>query len=264
MLEKNLSERLGISVQLQGAFDLMLLPDIGVTGTDLVIGGPGAEGLIASSAEYEISVALKPLLDRQVRIDWIRLTGGQVYPDRYSGGNKHGNGEAGGGYQIPEIQELAIRDFRVIFPGMNNGPLHIEALEVSGFADRQEAPFRLEVENLLTASGWLRWDSSQSRLDLGSLRLERFGQLINGRGCLLAGDAVSVNLFLDAGRIDFDALRQDLPRTGLETSSASAGPSLDIRVRFSVEELITSGAVARGVVLSLGAELPQQMVCGSD
>jgi len=264
MLEKNLSERMGISVRLQGEFDLMLLPDIGVSGTDLVIGGPDAEGLVARSAEYEISVALKPLLDGQVRIDWIRLTGGEVYPDRYSGGNTHGSGDVGGAYQIPEIQELAIRDFRVIIPGWNNGPVQIMALEVSGFADRHKAPFRLEIENLATASGWLRWDSLQSRLDLGALRLERMGQHINGRGCVFTGDAVAVNLFLDAGRIDLDALRQDLPINGLGAGTGGAGPSLDFRVRFTVEELISSGAVARGVVLSLGAELPQQMVCGSD
>lgn len=264
MLEKNLSEHIGINVRLQGEFDLMLLPDIGVSGTGLVIGGPDTGELVASSAEYEISVALKPLLDGQVRIDWIRLTGGEVYPDRYSAPIKNGSGNDGAAVQIPEIQELAIRDFSVNLPGWNSGPVRVEALEVSGFADRQNAPFRLEIENLVTASGWLRWDSLQSRLDLGALRLERLGQHINGRGCVFTGDAPSVNLFLDAGRIDLDALRQDLPLSGQGTGSSGAGPSLDFRVRFSVEELVSSGAVARGVVLSLGAELPQQMVCGSD
>jgi len=83
MLEQTLSGRIGMSVRLEGEFDLMLLPAIGVSGTELVIGDPGQETEFARSREYEISVALEPLLDRKVLIEWIRLTGGHIYPERY-------------------------------------------------------------------------------------------------------------------------------------------------------------------------------------
>jgi hypothetical protein len=264
MLEKNLSARSGMKVSLDGEFDLMFLPDIGVSGTKLVIGGPGDDDLFANSEKYEISVALKPLLDGQVRIDWIRLTGGEVYPDRYRGNSSGKSGDAGGAFQMPEIQELAIRDFTVIFAGSETRPIHLEALEVSGFAAQRKAPFRLVIENLATASGWLRWDAVQSRLDLGALQLERLGQQVNGRGCLITGETVSLNLFLSAERIDLDALSQDLPDSGLGGEPGSESLPLEVRVQLSVEELKTNGAVARGVALSLGGGMPQQIVCGSE
>ena len=80
MLERNLSARTGMNVVLGGEFDLMLLPDIGVNGTNLVIESSPSAGPLARSAEYEISVALKPLLNGQVQIDWIRLSGGEIHP----------------------------------------------------------------------------------------------------------------------------------------------------------------------------------------
>ena len=44
MLEQELGARFGMSVSLEGEFDLMLLPDIGVSGTELVIGGEAGPG----------------------------------------------------------------------------------------------------------------------------------------------------------------------------------------------------------------------------
>ncbi len=46
MLEQELGARFGMSVRLEGEFDLMLLPDIGVSGTRLVIGGDTNPGFV--------------------------------------------------------------------------------------------------------------------------------------------------------------------------------------------------------------------------
>ena len=120
MLEQTLSERIGMSVRLEGEFDLMLLPAIGVSGTELVIGGtePGSE--LVRSHEFEISVAIRPLLDRRVFIQWIRLIGGSIYPERYSRTDQADGtvgADSSANLLLPEIQELTIQNFHIIFPG---------------------------------------------------------------------------------------------------------------------------------------------------
>ena len=261
MLAKNLSERTGMNVTLGGEFDLMLLPDIGVTGTDLAIESPLADQPFASSAEYEISVALKPLFNGQVQVDWIRLSDGEIHPGRYRAvqpvaGDKQETGTA----RIPKIEELTIRDFRIIPPGSDDGGIQVSAFQVSGFADRRSAPFSLEILELFSAQGSILLDMQGSSLQLKELRLERSGQRVTGEACINIGDPFSLHLVLEAQQLDLDLLRQDLPDADSWAGNGGEGAPADIRVRLSVDELLAAGAVARGAVLSLG----QEPVCGSD
>jgi len=246
MLEQELGARFGMSVRLEGEFDLMLLPDIGVSGTDLVIGGDAnADSFFASSREFEVSVALKPLFHQQVVVEWIRLTGGQVYPGRYS---QSGAGSEAG--QLPEIRELTLQDFDLFLAEENVAPLRVRTLKVSDFAERQRAVLGVEVENLVDAEGWLLWDTERSKIQFGDLRLDLAGQEVAGEACLLLEEPVSINATLTAPAFDFDAFREHLPETG----EGGGDLPLDIRVRFSVDELRSSGVVARGVVFSLGQD----------
>lgn len=261
MLAKNLSERTGMSVTLGGEFDLMLLPDIGVNGTDLFIESPLADQPFASSAEYEISVALKPLLNGQVQVDWIRLSGGEIHPGRYRAVQPvAGEEKEAGTVRIPKIEELTIRDFRIIPPGSDSGGIQVSAFQVSGFADRRSAPFSLEIRELFSAEGSILLDMQGSSLQLNELSLERTGQRVTGDACMHIGDPFSLHLVLEAQQLDLDLLRQDLPDTDSWAGDGGEGAPADIRVRLSVDELLASGGVARGVVLSLG----QEPVCGSD
>lgn len=261
MLAKNLSERTGMSVTLGGEFDLMLLPDIGVNGTDLFIESPLADQPFASSAEYEISVALKPLLNGQVQVDWIRLSGGEIHPGRYRAVQPvAGEEKEAGTVRIPKIEELTIRDFRIIPPGSDSGGIQVSAFQVSGFADRRSAPFSLEIRELFSAEGSILLDMQGSSLQLNELSLERTGQRVTGDACMNIGDPFSLHLVLEAQQLDLDLLRQDLPDTDSWAGDGGEGAPADIRVRLSVDELLASGGVARGVVLSLG----QEPVCGSD
>jgi len=246
MLEQELGMRFGMSVRLEGEFDLMLLPDIGVSGTVLVIGGDANVGsFFASSREFEVSVALKPLFHRQVVVEWIRLTGGQVYPGRYS---QSGAGSEAG--QLPEIRELTLQDFELFLAEENVAPLKVKTLQVTDFAERRRAVFGVEVENLVNAEGWLLWDTERSKIQFGDLRLDLAGQELAGEACVLLEEPVSINATLKAPAFDFDAFRTHLPETG----DGGGDVPLDIRVRFNVDELRTSGVVARGVVLSLGQD----------
>jgi uncharacterized protein involved in outer membrane biogenesis len=269
MLEQTLTARIGMSVRLEGEFDLMLFPAIGVTGTELVIGGPEPGTELARSHEFEISVALKPLLDRQVLVEWIRLTGGSIHPKRYSRTNDIDvidypdrmdivdptvGADSSANLALPEIQELTIRDFQIILSNEDETRLHIKELTLTNFAQNRATPFTLEIEDLATTAGTLRWDTSQSLIHLGSLQLDLAGQLVRGTACLFLQTPVSLHLDLQAGAFDLDAFRESLPGTGASAGQGSGDLPLEIRARFAVDELKTSGVLARGVVLSLGGE----------
>jgi uncharacterized protein involved in outer membrane biogenesis len=265
MLEQTLTGRFGMRVRLEGEFELMLLPAIGVSGTELVIGGMDAGTEFARSREYEISVALQPLLDRKVLLEWVRMTGGRIYPERYTQSGSIGEGKKGAGlntvgtastanFLLSEIREISIRDFQIVLPGEDEFPLPVKKLTISGFAENRDTPFALEIENLAAVDGRLRWDPSRSLLQFGNLRLDLGGQLVGGQGCLFLQTPRSLHLDLQASAFDLDAFRESLPDTGQGSGEVSGGLPLMIRARFSADELRSSGAVARGVVFSLGDE----------
>jgi len=261
MLEQELTRRIGMRVRLTGEFELMLLPDIGVSGTGLVIAGAGAESEFARSREYEISVALQPLIDRRVLVEWVRLTGGVVHPDRYSriddrnGLDLKAAGVASAAkFQLPEIRELTIRDFQFVLAGEDDIPLQLKELTIRDFAENRETPFALEIENLAAVGGRLRWDVSQSLVHFGNLQLDLAGQLVRGRGCLFLQTPPSMHFDMQAGVFDLDAFRESLPVTGSGSGEGGGGLPLEIRARFTADELRTNGAIARAVVLSLGDE----------
>lgn len=257
LLEETLTGRIGMSVRLEGEFDLMLLPAIGVAGTGLVIGGaePGSE--FARSDEFEISVALKPLVDRKVFVEWIRLTGGSIYPELYSRTDQADGtvgADSSANLQLPEIQELSIRNFEILFTDKDVPPLKVKELTLTDFAQNQNTPFTLEIDDLAAVAGTLRWDASQSLIHLGKLQLDLAGQMVNGTGCLFLQSPVALHFDLQAGAFDLDAFRENLPAIGASAGAGGGDLPLDIRARFTVDELKASGAVARGVVFNLGAE----------
>jgi len=251
ILEKELGARFGMSVSLEGEFDLMLLPDIGVSGTNLVIGGEAGPGsFFADSREFEVSVALKPLFHRQVVVEWIRLTGGHVYPGRYSRVvDKTGTTAT----LLPEIRELDLRDFQIVLDEDLASSLRVKTLAVRDFAERRQAGFSVDVEDLVAVHGWLLWDTAQSKIQFGDVHLDMAGQMLNGRACLLLGETPALHAELEAGAFDVDVLRNSLPAMGQSGPGAmEGGLPLDIRARITVDELRSSGVIARGVELSLG------------
>jgi uncharacterized protein involved in outer membrane biogenesis len=252
MLERALSERIGMNVRLAGEFDLMLLPAIGVSGTGLVIGGPGPEFEFARSEEFEISVALRPLLERKVLVEWIRMTGGYIYPDRYSRTGGAAEVDSSAKLLLPEIRELSIRDFQIIWPGEEEARLKVSAVTISEFAENRETPFLLEIEHLVTAEGMLRWDASRSLIQFGNLQFDLAGQRVSGDGCLILQSPGALHLELQAGVFDLDAFQENLPAMG--GGESEGGLPMEIRARFTAEELRTQGANARAAVLSLGKE----------
>ena len=78
--------------------------------------------------------------------------------------------------------------------------------------------------------------------------------MVSGAACLYLQSPVSLHFDLQAGAFDLDAFRESLPGTGVSAGQGSGDLPLEIRGRFTVEELKTSGVLARGMVLSLGDE----------
>ena len=139
-------------------------------------------------------------------------------------------------------------------PGEEESSLHIKQLTLTNFAENHQTPFTLEITDLVTAGGTLRWDTSQSLIHLGSLQIDMGGQLVNGAACLFLQSPASLHLVLQAGTFDLGVFRESLPGVNHAAGQGSGDLPLEIRGRFTVDELKTSGALARGVVLSLGDE----------
>ena len=110
------------------------------------------------------------------------------------------------------------------------------------------------MPTLAAATGALRWDTAQSLIHLGALQLDLAGQMVSGAACLYLQSPASLHFDLQAGAFDLDTFRESLPGTGVSAGQGSGDLPLEIQGRFTVDELETSGVLARGVILSLGDE----------
>ena len=239
-IEGVLSTQSGYPVRLAGAFDIVLLPSPGVSGTDLRVHDADGGAVLVSSGRYRVALALRPLLRRELHVD--RLTLGDV--------NIGATDDPGSGFRVPE-------------------------LEITGFAVDRPADFRLDLGPLGEASGAFTWRPTASALDLqvawggflfptlsldlrasydaAGLWFEAMdalvdGQPVNGTGCYRIDDGSGLHLDLQAARLDLDALNVLLPETGDE----SGGADLPVRLRLSADEVVRGDVTARGVVMHLG------------
>ncbi len=269
-LERALSDRIGMAVKLQGDFNIMLLPAIGVSGTNLEISTISSGELVARAGRYEIVVALGPLMDKRVRVD-----------------------------------NFVLESLQLTGPGNGAGQLGIERVEFREFEKDKPTPFRVTTTELGIIEGEFRWmagdsvlaadfewpiegagilnlQSSTSLVDysgsmvtsylvpgsdqainastnyeyqpgkitLTELGLESVGQEAGGSGCLWMAGLPSLNLNLVAGFLDLDKLRTLAPGGG----PGEGELPLEVRIRLTAQEVRTSGVIARDVAFRLGGE----------
>jgi hypothetical protein len=157
---------------------------------------------------------------------------------------------------FPEIQELTIRDLSIVLPGEAAERLKLKHFSIRNFAESRDTPFELEIDRLASVEGSFRWEYSRSLIHFGKLLLDLGGQRVDGQGCLDLRTPASLHLALQAGVFDLDAFRNSLPgATAIPGQGGpGGGPPIEIRARFSADELTVSGVRAESVVLSLGAE----------
>lgn len=238
-IETTLSETAGLPVRLDGDFDVMFLPRPGVRGTGLTVLDPATGEELATSQLFEAELALGPLLRKELEVNHLGL------------------------------QKLVL--------GAGGGPrFAIPAFGISGFAPGRDTGVEIDLGWLGTVDGSFNWKPAQTGvvLDLtwagegrqpielsgdlrylpGLVRFDSFaavigGQAVGGQGCLLQLDRPSLNLELEAGDLDLDALLEGLPG-----GQGGAGMlPLDINLRLRAASLRRGEVLASDTTLEVGA-----------
>jgi hypothetical protein len=142
-LERAVSRALEMPVELRGEFSIKLSPPLGVSGTELFIGGRERGATFVFSSEYELSLALMPLLDGVVRVLSARFAEGVLNATQYPVQRSEGSPAATS--RLPEIQHLELADFRVVFPGSEDTQLLVRNLVLDGFRENLETPVSMDV-----------------------------------------------------------------------------------------------------------------------
>ena len=251
LLEKELARRVNLPVHLLGEFDLMLWPAVGVAGGGLVVGGPVQAEAPFSSRGYEVALALRPLLEGEYRVEWIRLDGGVLAPARFATSTGSDQPAATGGFRLPEVRELVLRDFAILLGNEASEPFRIGSLRIRDFAENRETHFDLDLGAAGPLTGVFLWDGAGQLLQLTDVRWESPGGALQGSGCVAFAPKLAVNFELSAETLDLDALQAGLD---FDLGEASDGPgeSPDMNIRLAAGELRGADAVARGVSLVLG------------
>lgn len=238
-VEQELGNSAGMPVRLEGDFDIMLLPALGVVGTELVISDEASGQDLARSSRYEVELALWPLLKKQLHVERL------------------------------ELEHLALGA-----PG--GARMAVPSVEISGFAVNKATDFAIDLGWLGTVEGKFTWRPGDAEIALiltwlpedagvielaGDIRyftshvrfdgvkVEAGGQRVTGDGCFIMGLAPSLNLDLNAASLDLDALSETIP--GGE--GAAGMVPFDINFRLRAGELNRGGIRAIDTVLEVGS-----------
>jgi len=235
-VERALQDRIGLPVRLQGAFSVMLLPSIGVSGTELLVAEPGSAGAVATAGEYAVSLALLPLLERRFVIRSVTFETVSLYLARWPGS---GPDTTGGSTELPEIERLEIRDLRIFSAGPADAPYLLRELSIERFAPDRASPVHVESADFGSWTGALTWQPERAGLGLdvvgsgpwpGRIDL-RFVALMDTASGTLAGDWTQ-------GTADREAL--PTARLSLDWESAPGGLRLE-SIRLVADLLLVEG-----------------------
>ncbi|MEE4216409.1 MAG: hypothetical protein V2I48_02270 [Xanthomonadales bacterium] len=238
-IESALSDTAGLPVRLDGDFDIMFLPLPGVRGTSLTALDRGTGEAIATSQLFEAELALGPLLRKELEVNHLKLQ-------------------------------------KLVLGARGGARFAIPAFGISGFAPGRDTGIEIDLGWLGRVEGSFNWKPAQTRVGLdltwaaedrqaieldgdlqylpGLVRFDRFaavigGQSVGGQGCLLQREQPSLNLELEAGELDLDALVAGLPGG----QGAAGGLPLDINLRLRAAALRRGDVLATDTVLEFGA-----------
>jgi hypothetical protein len=233
-VERALAERIGLPVRLDGDFNVMLLPSVGVSGTELVLGEPGPATEVARSHDYAVTLALAPLFESRLLIESVRFTDGVLHLGRWPGRSAAAGTPLPGAPVLPDISELAVRNFTLAAGDGADSAYLLKELSIEEFTPGWPAPLRLELEGFGEWTGNLAWQPERATLAVnasgrgpwpGELRARAEWRLNEGAGDVAAswidgpfGSAVEPRLALavaslpaglrvQAAQLEADALR---------------------------------------------------------
>jgi len=240
-LERALSERSGMPVRLNGAFDIMLLPSIGVNGTDLQVLDPLRGHVLVQGGYYEVALDIGPLLKEQLVVRQLTIEELQIEPE--------------------------------------TDGFRIEQLSLSGYAENQPTQIRAELGEFGRVDGVFTWFPARLALDLdlgwlsregvkghgaakvawagahfklSDLDVELAGQSVRGEGCVVIGSPPTVNLALQSDSMNIDEVLESLPGGQGELELDGFELPFELNLIFKTAELTSGGTRARDVTLELG------------
>jgi len=150
-LENALESSLGMPVQLQGDFDIALLPALGVSGTDLSIDSNDTDAPFVQIRDYHVAVKLLPLINGELSVLSFSAAGGLLDPARYPGTGGKARSAGKSEFRLPEIERLLLEDIRIILPGQGDNSVSIDRLELDSFRVGEASGLTLELSLLSSA-----------------------------------------------------------------------------------------------------------------
>jgi hypothetical protein len=152
LLQNKLSDALGLEARLEGDYSLHLFPRILVRGEKLVLLNAVAEKTAARLDAFDLRIALRPLLRKQIDIQRVSLRGGSINMEAF-GSTEAAPGELAqspGSQQIdsrqknlPKINFLEISDLMMRMG--DRELLLLERMELKDFSAGQPAPVELTM-----------------------------------------------------------------------------------------------------------------------
>jgi hypothetical protein len=143
-LSAALTDGLGMPVRLQGEFDIVLFPSVGVTGTDLFVGDSATAPFIRSGS-YHASLALLPLIDGQLDILAFSAADGSIDPGQFRKSDTGSAKASRAGFRLPEVTQMQLENFMLFLPSGDKGSLLIDHLELREFQAGVKSPLSLAL-----------------------------------------------------------------------------------------------------------------------
>jgi hypothetical protein len=236
-LSAALTDGLGMPVRLQGEFDIVLFPSVGVTGTDLFVGDSATAPFIRSGS-YHASLALLPLIDGQLDILAFSAADGSIDPGQFRKSDTDSPKASRAAFRLPEVTQMQLENFMLFLPSGEKGSLLIDHLELREFQAGVKSPLSLaltllsgqtalaslEALSSLTVDENLDWIS----LDLEELKLQLDSLILEG---------ISGQMSWQPGQ---EFLQADLSWSGLSPQSAGTDSA---RLSFNLSSETLAGSI---------------------
>lgn len=137
LLQRELSKVLGLEADLRGEYALQLFPVIRIAGRDLALSDSGTGLTIVSVDAYELHLALRPLLRKQINIPKVAIHDSILDLDRLAEFNASRAAETRTDLQLPGIRNLEITGLKLQKSAVDF--LLVSELNLIDFAENQKS-----------------------------------------------------------------------------------------------------------------------------
>jgi len=141
LLQRELGKALGQEAELRGEYSLKLFPAIQIVGNELLLNDIKSGNRLAVVRAYELHLALRPLLRKQIDIIKISIQDGSLDLDQLQQNSSADPSEAGKSLQLPKIRELEISGLKL--QRSAEDILQISQMILSDFAENKRATISL-------------------------------------------------------------------------------------------------------------------------